>query len=147
MPYKTGTWGEQAKTRSTKRREYFRDYARRKYDKKPKNTERHHNRSIEDIKTKRQQYDRDYYTKNKERIQARKHEYNRKNDRGRQYKIQNPEKIKAQAQARYRIVIPEGQLCEECGKHPAKHRHHPDYSKPLEVKFLCASCNKKAKSR
>ena len=31
--------------------------------------------------------------------------------------------------------------CEDCGKQ-AQHKHHEDYSKPLEVSYLCAKCHK-----
>lgn len=30
--------------------------------------------------------------------------------------------------------------CEHCGKEPA-HAHHADYSKPLDVTFLCVRCH------
>ena len=33
-------------------------------------------------------------------------------------------------------------LCERCGKVPAEHRHHPDYSKPLYVKLVCNKCHR-----
>ena len=32
-------------------------------------------------------------------------------------------------------------LCERCGKNPAQHRHHPDYSKPSEVQLVCTKCH------
>ena len=32
-------------------------------------------------------------------------------------------------------------LCEVCRKNPAQHRHHPDYSKPLQVQLLCTKCH------
>jgi len=32
--------------------------------------------------------------------------------------------------------------CERCGG-IAQHKHHPDYSKPLEIIWLCALCHKK----
>lgn len=38
------------------------------------------------------------------------------------------------------------QPCETCGKHKTD-AHHPDYSKPLEVVWLCRSCHKKEHGR
>ena len=54
----------------------------------------------------------------------------------------NPEKSRARAMiTRY---IREGKMqrkpCEHCGKEPA-HAHHHDYSKPLDVTFLCVRCH------
>ena len=46
-----------------------------------------------------------------------------------------PEKRKAHMLVQRRIKI-KG-LCQRCKINPAKHRHHPDYSKPLEVIWLC----------
>jgi hypothetical protein len=53
----------------------------------------------------------------------------------------NPEKRQAADQARYYIPIPKEQVCEGCHLSLATQRHHPDYTKPLEVKFLCRSCH------
>lgn len=51
----------------------------------------------------------------------------------------NPEKDKAHDKAA-RIPLPE--TCELCGKRQdLLHRHHPDYSKPLLVEFLCPACH------
>jgi hypothetical protein len=32
-------------------------------------------------------------------------------------------------------------LCEKCHSRPAKHAHHEDYNKPLEVTWLCFLCH------
>lgn len=39
-----------------------------------------------------------------------------------------------------RLVRP--QRCEKCGKRRKTVAHHEDYSKPLEVKWLCYSCHR-----
>jgi len=105
MPFKTGSWGEQAQARNIRRTQYFRTYQRKRYGEKRAEV-------IEGT---------------------------------RQWQIQNPEKIKAENLARYHIPIPKDQLCEYCYSTPAKHRHHTDYSKPLEVMFLCISCHRKVR--
>ena len=35
------------------------------------------------------------------------------------------------------------EICEDCLVEKAKHAHHEDYSKPLEVVFLCFKCHGK----
>jgi hypothetical protein len=59
------------------------------------------------------------------------------------YAINNPEKVIARNLAKYHIQIPKNKICEECGINKATHRHHEDYSKPLEVNFVCHQCNSK----
>jgi len=39
------------------------------------------------------------------------------------------------------IKIPDGQLCTKCSINLAIERHHPDYSKPLEVVLVCRNCH------
>ena len=34
-------------------------------------------------------------------------------------------------------------ICNDCKEERRLHAHHEDYSKPLEVKWLCASCHHK----
>ena len=60
--------------------------------------------------------------------------------------LNNPEKCKAHNKAR-QIKIPKGYLCEKCKKNKATEKHHKDYSKPLEVDFLCNKCHNKIKKR
>jgi hypothetical protein len=59
----------------------------------------------------------------------------------REYYIKNKDKHHARIEAR-RIPIPEGYLCQKCNIDPAIERHHPDYSKPLEINLLCRKCHK-----
>jgi len=42
--------------------------------------------------------------------------------------------------------IPLGSKCEECGSTKQLEHHHEDYSKPLEVRTLCKSCQHKKKN-
>lgn len=64
----------------------------------------------------------------------------------RAYRRRNPEKIKAQNLLNY--AIRKGELqrgrCEGCGTGVRVHAHHHDYSKPLEVRWLCYRCHKGA---
>jgi hypothetical protein len=53
----------------------------------------------------------------------------------------NLDKRNVEVLAQKKIKIPEGELCEICNERKAVHRHHEDYSKPLEVKFLCSRCH------
>ncbi len=38
-------------------------------------------------------------------------------------------------------AVPIMDKCEKCGKTESLQRHHPDYSKPKEVKILCQDCH------
>lgn len=64
--------------------------------------------------------------------------------KGSLFRSENKDKTKA-----HRLVVKalrEGNLtrpetCESCGKHGRIQGHHADYSKPLEVDWLCSSCH------
>lgn len=62
----------------------------------------------------------------------------------------HPEAIKANNQVNKailsgKIVRPKG--CTRCGSSGKIEAHHPDYSKPLEVEFLCTKCHIKEHMR
>jgi hypothetical protein len=47
---------------------------------------------------------------------------------------------------RVREAVRNGELsrpnnCEDCGRKTKIYAHHPDYSKPLKVEWLCSSCH------
>lgn len=56
----------------------------------------------------------------------------------------NPEKRKAYGVLKYAVkigAIEKPEACERCGKKARLHAHHPDYSKPLAVDWLCQWCH------
>lgn len=76
------------------------------------------------------------YVKNKEKNDAYSKEYYEKN------------KHKTHARSLVRTALYRGDLvrksiCEVCKIKPAREGHHPDYTKPLEVMWLCNSCHKR----
>ena len=85
-----------------------------------------------------------------------KSEYNRKRQRDpdrrkrkmaylKKHRTENPEKYKARQAVGN--AIRDGRLlrlpCKECGN-PKSEAHHGDYSKPLDVEWLCFKCHREA---
>ena len=60
--------------------------------------------------------------------------------REKQRRKEFPIEYKARQTAKRMISI-KGQKCSICGVTKNIERHHPDYSKPLEVQFLCHECH------
>lgn len=62
------------------------------------------------------------------------------------YRKNNPEKYKAHNAVNNAIrdgKLKKGMCCEECGEIERRlHAHHDNYSKPLQVKWLCPGCHK-----
>jgi len=72
------------------------------------------------------------YTKKDRKIRA--NQYSKK------WREKNREKVKAHYLSR-RINIPKYKKCDRCESNLAVVKHHEDYSKPLEVEFVCYSCH------
>ncbi|MFW6129981.1 MAG: hypothetical protein ACOC56_02280 [Atribacterota bacterium] len=88
------------------------------------------------------------YYKNREEILKKQRVYAQKESVKQQkkkifndYIERNPKKRKARDLAKCNVLISKNQICEKCNNNKATERHHPDYSKPLEVIFLCKSCH------
>lgn len=78
------------------------------------------------------------------------HEWNKQNPgvangRIERWRKENREKFlvsKGTRKALKEGIITKSNACEACGRDDARlHGHHDDYSKPLEVRWLCASCH------
>lgn len=119
-----------------------------KYVKKGNHQKHCHSCKIALRKLRNPAYQKKYYLKNKDAVLAHAHEYQR-SDRGKEVsnktrkkmKERYPEKIKA------RYAVKAGKLvkpikCEMCHAETRLHGHHPDYSKPLEVRWLCPGCHR-----
>ena len=66
------------------------------------------------------------------------------NKRSRKYRERNP--LKAKARSLVRTALRNGSLirpdkCLNCSKECIPEAHHYDYSKPLEVEWLCKQCH------
>jgi hypothetical protein len=75
-----------------------------------------------------------YYKRHKEDIAK------KRNDWGRE----NKDKVSAHNKVNYALrkgVLVKSVECEECGGGGEIVAHHEDYSKPLEVKWLCPKCH------
>ncbi len=62
-----------------------------------------------------------------------------------EWREEHPERLKAYSQLNYAIKrgeITKPNNCEKCARETHLSGHHEDYSKPLEVQWLCASCHK-----
>lgn len=84
---------------------------------------------------------------NRDHIREWNRNYNKRNRKrfsinAKKYRQKYPEKIKAHNKAK-NIEIIKGKLCEICNINLAKEKHHPNYFKPFDVKFLCVSCHNK----
>ena len=91
---------------------------------------------------------REYYAKNREKIKARVRKYSCQHredlsEKRREYRASDPIRRFAHdivSEARRR-----GELtpcsCENCGSTNKTEAHHGDYSKPLDVQWLCRSCH------
>lgn len=64
------------------------------------------------------------------------------------WRAANPEKFRAQSILGNAVKRGElqRQPCQHCGE-PRTHGHHSDYTKPLEVMWLCAVCHKEEHAR
>lgn len=103
----------------------------------------------------RREYQRQRYRQNPEAERARLNAH-RSTEAGKRvaagvYQRQSekfPERLAARQAVR--IALRNGALkgkpCEECGDEKSQ-AHHPDYSKPLDVKWLCRSCHNKEHGR
>jgi len=62
----------------------------------------------------------------------------------RKYRKENPEKYAAHIILNNKLAsgIIEKEPCEKCGSTKNIHGHHKDYSKPLDVNWLCCPCHK-----
>ena len=77
---------------------------------------------------------RSWKAKNREKVNATQ----------REYEARNREKIRAhqavsRAVKRGDLVRPDA--CSECGCDGKPHAHHDDYSRPLDVRWLCPGCH------
>ena len=113
------------------------------------------NHKDDEIGIKRKAKIKEWHDKNKDRgnLSHRKSYYDPSTGRKeksyimiKEYRKRYPERIKARNIARCIKILKE-QMCEECTKRFAKEKHHEDYSKPLQIKFLCTECHNKTKCK
>ena len=100
-------------------------------------------------------YNAQYYSNNQEDIKDQQSEYRHRTrkecrDRQRNSRTSNPEKHtahRAVADAVKNKDLQRPDHCEECNEAAIVHGHHADYSKPLDVTWLCPLCHNREHAR
>ena len=115
-------------------------------------------------------YMKNYREKNKEKIREQRKKYRQENKEkikiyNQEWRKKNPEKVKEvskRTSKKYlknhpeiakahkltqKFKIPKGELCSNCKINKAIEKHHPDYSKPRHIMFLCRECHYKIHRR
>jgi len=67
-------------------------------------------------------------------------------DTCRQWRRNNPNEWKAHCALNNAVrdgKIIKPKICERCGEAKLLHAHHPDYSKPMEIEWLCSTCHRR----
>src|SRR4030042_4047067 len=136
------------KTDLRERGEYFKQYY---IDNRNKKLE-YQNEYNHDNKEKHKEYNRERHAKNKDYIRKQRQEYYEKNKekilkRGREYYHKNKEKCFSHYYVKQALLS--GELkklpCLLCGVLNVE-AHHPDYSKPLDVVWLCPTHHRRVHS-
>lgn len=95
---------------------------------------------------------RAYRDNNKEKIKACQRKYmttdkHKESNRIASKKYAEGNKEKKEAHRAVHMLIDKGlmekaDICEKCGAENNIHAHHDDYSKPLEIRWLCGTCHR-----
>lgn len=149
-----------------KSREYYRKYYLANKEKIKERVKKYWHKNKEEINEKRREYFKEYnanYHKCDVAKEARKRWRKNNPDKVRKQKIKDYEDNKEryiEYQTKWSIdnrekkrahvaiydAIKRGDIikptkCSKCDKEKRLHAHHEDYTKPLEVKWLCQSCH------
>ena len=87
---------------------------------------------------------RDCNTKRKQKYRLSETGKRKVNEASKRARIKHREKFLARAKVRYAVKIgkiEKPKKCEVCEKVKSLQGHHEDYSKPLEVIWLCSGCH------
>jgi hypothetical protein len=108
--------------------------------------------SVEEKKERHRQSQRRWRSNNLSLVHAYNEEYSRtrglpaRHQQCREWRQKNPEKSKCHYvvwMALRRGEIQRMPLCETCQNPTKTQAHHDDYTKPLKIKWLCATCHAK----
>jgi len=109
------------------------------------------NRSLEEKAIDRQ-YQQNWYQNNKEHVKAVQKEFLAKPETKvyrsqymRDYRKSDPARKDAHQKLTYAVKrgrVTKPDYCQQCGEKGWLHGHHPDYSEPFNVQWLCVSCHK-----
>lgn len=96
---------------------------------------------------------RDWRNRNLEKQRARERDWARSNypkyaarraERQRERRAERPERLEANIAIQRQLergAMVRPDHCEDCGRESLIQAHHPDYSKPLDVEWLCSGCH------
>lgn len=128
-------------------REYSRNYTREHREERLKYLKEYyhsHKEQAREYKRKWEEKNRDW--KNECARKCSKEHKEQLLEKQRKYRKENPEKMRAQSLVN--SYVQSGKLnkplkCESCGAEGYVEAHHSDYSKPLDVMWVCKKCHRK----